>query len=220
MELIFQEDDFLVKTLHTHEEMEEALRLRHEVFREELKWVPPSPDGLDLDEYDPYAKSIGIFNYRRELLGHVRLIHAPSPFMIEKDFSRLLPKDHSFSKKIGMAESTRICIRKDARTDMHMSMTLAHLLYKAMYHWSLKNDIKHLITIVEKRYYVLLKRSKFPFVPVGEFGLMGEGVLSGIIALDWREFEDVLSEKRPEFFNWFVRIPDFDPERLLSHELY
>lgn len=200
--------------------MEEALRLRHEVFREELKWVPPSSDGLDLDEYDPYSHSIGIYEEKQGMLGHVRLIHAPDPFMIEKDFSKLLPKDNSFRKTDGMAESTRICVRKDARTDTHLSMTLAHLLYKAMYHWSLKNGIKKLITIVEKRYYVLLKRSKFPFVPVGEFDLMGEGVLSGIISLDWREFEEVISARRPEFFEWFVRIPDLDPKRLLSHGLY
>lgn len=220
MELIFQEDSFLVKTLSTHEEMEEALRLRHDVFREELKWVPPSPDGLDLDEYDPYSRSIGIFDERQGLVGHVRLIHAPDPFMIEKDFSKLLPADGAFRKRHGMAESTRICIRKDARAEAHMSMTLAHLLYKAMYHWSRRNGITKLITIVEKRYYLLLKRSRFPFRPVGEFAMMGEGVLSGIIELDWSEFDSVISSLRPEFFDWFVRIPDLDPARLLSHGLY
>lgn len=220
MELIFQEENFLVKTLHTHEEAEEALRLRHDVFREELKWVPPSPDGLDLDEYDRYAQGIGIFEEKAGLLGHVRLINAPDPFMIEKDFAKLLPKDDSFKKTAGMAESTRICVKKEARTDTHLSMTLAHLLYKAMYHWSLSNGIKTLITIVEKRYYVLLKRSRFPFKQVGEFDMMGEGVLSGIISLDWREFDEVISAKRPEFFEWFVRKPDLDPKRLLSHGLY
>ena len=134
MDLIFQENDFLIKTLSTHEEMEAALRLRHDVFREELKWVPPAENGLDRDEYDPYAQSIGIFDDKAALLGHVRLISAPDPFMIEKDFERLLPQDNSFKKTRDMAESTRICIRKEARTDRHLSMTLAHLLYKAMYH--------------------------------------------------------------------------------------
>lgn len=220
MELIFQEDNLLVKNISTHEEFEMALRLRHKVFREELKWVPERADGLDLDEFDDYAYGIGIYSETNELIGHVRLIEAPAPFMIEHDFSRLLPNDGSFKKTRGMAESTRICIDKDYRTEKHNSMTLAHLLYKAMYHWSKRNDIKKLITIVEKRYYVLLKRSSFPFVPVGEFGMMGEGVLSGIISLDWGEFDRVLPEKRPEFYEWFTAQPSLHPALSLSHGLY
>ncbi|MBI5892273.1 MAG: hypothetical protein HZB79_01240 [Deltaproteobacteria bacterium] len=43
MELIFQEGSYLIKTLSTHEEMEAAYRLRHEVFVDELKWVPACP---------------------------------------------------------------------------------------------------------------------------------------------------------------------------------
>jgi N-acyl-L-homoserine lactone synthetase len=220
MELIFQEGDLLVKTLTTHEEAEEALRLRHDVFREELRWVPPSADGLDRDEYDSYAQGIGIFNATGELVGHVRLILAPETFMIEKDFSMLLPDDGSFRKSPGMAESTRICIRKDERSDRHMSMTLAHLLYKAMYHWSRLNDIKTLITIVEKRYYLLLKRSRFPFNTVGDFQLLGEGVMSGIISMDWRRVDAELRVERPDFYGWLVNLPALVPEQLQRLGLY
>lgn len=220
MELIFQEENLLVKNISTHEEFEMALRLRHKVFREELKWVPPSPDGLDLDEFDRHAYGIGIYSEKNELIGHVRLIEAPAPFMIEHDFARLLPKDGSFKKAHGMAESTRICIDKDYRTEKHNAMTLAHLLYKAMYHWSKMNGIKQLITIVEKRYYVLLKRSSFPFLQIGDFGLMGEGVLSGIISLDWSDFDRILPEKRPEFYEWFTALPGLHPARSLSHAPY
>ncbi|HLC17637.1 MAG TPA: acyl-homoserine-lactone synthase [Thermodesulfobacteriota bacterium] len=220
MELTFKEDGLLVKTISAYDDMEAALRLRHQVFREELKWVPPSPDGLDRDEYDRYAQGIGVFDEKNELLGHVRLIHAPLPFMIEKDFASLLPQDGSFRKKRGMMEATRICIRREVRSERHLSMTLVHLIYKAMYHWSKANEIGHLVTIVEKRYYVLLKRSKFPFRPVGDFKPLGEGVLSGVITLDWGEFDSVISSERPEFFEWFTRLEDFDLRRLLRHGSY
>ncbi len=220
MELIFQEGDYIIKRLNTYEEFEAALKLRHDVFREELKWVPPSPDGLDRDEYDSHAQSIGIFGREHNLLGHVRLIQAPAPFMIEKEFACLLPNDSTFKKLTGMAESTRICVSKAARTDSHMSMTLANLLYKAMYHWSMRNNIRHLITIVEKRYYILLKRNRFPFETIGDFHPLGDGVMSGIISLEWRKFDEIISQKRPEFYDWFVKISDFDLTRLQSHGSY
>ncbi len=220
MELIFQEGEFLIKTLSTPEEMEAAFRLRHEVFCEELKWVPPSPDGIERDEYDNFAQSIGVFDGRNHLVCHVRLITPPNRFMIEREFACLLPKDRPFRKTPDMVESTRICVKRTIRNATYMSMPLSHLLYKAMYHWSLHNKVRYLITIVEKRYYVLLKRSKFPFEPIGDFLPLGDGVLSGIISLDWREFDRKISEKRPELFEWFIRLPAFDRRQLLLRELY
>lgn len=198
--------------------MEAALRLRHDIFREELKWVPPLPDGLDRDEYDAYAHCIGVFD-PSGLIGHVRLIPAPDPYMIEKDFSCLLPSDRPFVKPLDMAESTRICVKKECRKVPVAGLSLAHLLYKAIYQWCLRNDTRHLITIIEQRYYFYLKRF-FPFEPVGEFKPLGEGVMSGIAVLDWRNFEKTASEKRPEFYKWMSSLPALDPSRLLQHGLY
>lgn len=206
MELIFQDNGFLVKTLDSAWEVDAALRLRHDVFVDELRWVPPSPDGLEKDRYDAFAYPIGIFDDMNRLLGHVRLICSPDPFMIEKEFSRLLPKDGVFLKTPSLAESTRICVSRDVRNSHVMSMTLGHLLYKAIYHWCRLNGIARLVTIVEKRYYVLLKRSKFPFEAVGDFHLLGEGVLSGIIVLDWGRVENELSKTRPDFYNWLITV--------------
>ncbi len=206
MELFFQEGDFLVKELSAPEELDAAYRLRHRVFVDELRWVPPCPDGLEKDFYDDFAHPIGVFDHNGRLVCHVRLITAPKPFMIEKEFAVLLPKDRPFKKISGMVESTRICVEKEYRTTMLSSMTLAHLLYKAMYHWSKENGYRYLVTIVEKRYYILLKRSRFPFKQVGDFLPLGEGVMSGIVMLDWNEVDVVVKEKRPDFFDWLVNL--------------
>lgn len=218
MELIFQEEDYLVKTISSTEEKEAALRLRHDIFRDELKWVPPSADGLDRDKYDDFAESIGIFSPSGEIVGHVRLIPAPLPFMIEKEFATLLPAK-GLDKVPGMTESTRICVRKERRKDTVAGLSLAHLLYKAIYHWSLKNDSRYLITIIEQRYFFYLKRF-FPFVPLADFKPLGEGVMSGIAVLDWREFEESAGAKRPEFFRWMSNLNDFAPSGSLRHGPY
>lgn len=219
MELLLHEENYLVKTISTPEEMEAALRLRHDVFRDELKWVPPSPDGLDRDAYDDFAEAIGVFDTASgELVGHVRLIRAPMPYMIEKEFACLLP-EKGFSKVRGMTESTRICVRKDRRKDTVGSLSLAHLLYKAIYHWSLKNDSRYLITIIEQRYFFYLKRY-FPFMPIADFKPLGEGVMSGIALLDWRAFEETAKAKRPAFFGWMANQAAPAPSVSLQHGLY
>lgn len=224
MELLFHEEKYLVKTLSTPEEFDAALRLRHDIFRDELRWVPPSPDGLDRDQYDDFAESIGIFDSTsNELVGHVRLIKAPLPYMIENEFSCLLPME-GLNKAPGMVESTRICVRKDRRKDTVSSFSLAHLLYKAIYNWSLRNGSKYLITIIEQRYFSYL-RKYFPFEAIADFKPLGEGVMSGIALLDWSVFEEIMEVKRPGLFKWMSTLTEPilsapAPSISLQHGLY
>lgn len=219
MELIIPEHGYLAKTISTSEEMESALRLRHKVFREELRWVDERPDGLDIDEFDLYAQSIVIYSPSFEIIGHVRLIKAPHPYMIEHDFSALLPKCRPFVKTSNMAESTRICVEKEFRTAPVGDYSIAHLLYKAVYQWCVKNGIRYLVTIIERRYYVYLKKL-FPFEPLGEFQPMGEGVMSGIAALDFRRLEYECARKSPKFLEWMTDTPIPVPSAPQIHELY
>ena len=213
MELIFQEDNFLIKTLSAPEEMDAAYRLRHEVFVDELKWVPPSPDGMEKDGYDKFAIPIGLFDMSLQtggelhLIGFVRLIQSNYPFMVEKEFACLLPKDEPLKKLPDMVESTRICIKKERRADKvgSLGLTTGHLLYKAIYNWCIIHNSRFLATIIEKRYYRHLK-SIFPFEPLGEFLRMGDGVLTGIVLLDWRDFEMASHERRPDFMEWMTTI--------------
>lgn len=203
MELIFKEGDFLIKTLNTQEEMEASFRLRHEVFCDELKWVPSFPDDMERDDYDAFAHHLGLFNERRQLIGYVRLIISPDAFMSEKEFACLIAKDKPLEKRASMAESTRICVKTEWRAHKAGDLTMGHLLYKAIYLWCLAHDMRFLLTIIEKRYHRYLKIF-FPFEQLGEFLPLGDGVLSGIVLLDWRNFEALTGEKKPEFLKWML----------------
>lgn len=213
MELIFQEDNLLIKTLSAPEEMDAAFRLRHEVFVDELKWVPSSPDKREIDDYDKFAIPLGLFDLSAQtgedmqLIGYVRLIQSNHPFMVEKEFASLIPKDKPLKKLPDMVESTRICVKKERRADKvgNLGLTTGHLLYKAIYNWCLIHNSRFLATIIEKRYYRYLK-SLFPFKPLGEFLPMGDGVLAGTVLLDWRDFERVSLERRPDFMEWMTTI--------------
>lgn len=218
MNLIFQEGDYLVKTLLTKEELEASFRLRHEVFCNELKWVPPMPNGMERDSYDNFAESVGVFDKDMNLIGNVRLISAPDRFMLEKEFSCLLPKDKHFKKLPGMVESTRICLKADVRNTEYQSMNLVYLIYKGMYHWSLQRKLRYLVTVIERRYYLLVKRQGLPFEKLGDFDTMGDGVICGAVTMDWRGFEEALLTKKPDLFRWFSNLSIHFQGRLLLHD--
>lgn len=64
----------------TGRELPEAYRLRHRVFREELKWLPESLFGSDKDEYDDRSLHLGRY-HGNKLVAYTRL--TPRPFMME-----------------------------------------------------------------------------------------------------------------------------------------
>ena len=215
MELVFYEDGFLTKTLDTHEEFEAAYRLRHEVFSRELKWVPCSPDGLEVDPYDSFAQCIGVFDSGFKLMGHARLIKSPNPFMVEKEFAHLVQEGTALEKGADVAEVTRLCVGREGRFT-----GVSNLLYKGIYQWSLFNGVRHLVMVVEKKYYRLLRLNGFPVRPAYSFLTMPDGVKAAVITLDWREFEELASKKRPGLLAWISKLPDRRPSRSRLHGLY
>ena len=70
-EIGFQEGELLVKTLCEKNELEEAYRLRHKVFSQNLKWVPSSEDELEVDPYDALATSVGLISGSGKVVRHV-----------------------------------------------------------------------------------------------------------------------------------------------------
>ncbi|GMR05024.1 MAG: hypothetical protein BMS9Abin23_0948 [Thermodesulfobacteriota bacterium] len=219
MELMFTEDNFLIKTLSTHEEVEAAFHLRHKVFSEELKWVPASQDGIETDRYDGFAKYIGVFDFNQQLVGHARLILSPHPFMIEKEFACMLTGDESINKGADAAEITRLCVRKEDRQNRYLTK-ISQLLYKGIYLWSIMSEVRHLLMVVEKRYFRLLRLNGFPVEAYNNFLTMPDGVKAAVIRLDWRNFENKAQEYKPDFLEWISKLPAPDPLQAQSHGLY
>jgi len=219
MELIFQEGDLLVKTIETPEEMDSAYRLRHEVFSEELRWVPTTPEGREIDDYDGFARCIGVFDKENNILGHARLIPSPYPFMVEKEFREMLPPERPIQKGPDLAEITRLCVRKEAREGRGVTI-IANCLYKAIYLLSIMNDIRHLVMVVDRRYYRLLRLTGFPMEPLGDFITMPDGVRAGAIWLDLRRLEEEAGRKKPAFMEWMSTLPGRYPLQGQLHALY
>ncbi|RBH36183.1 hypothetical protein C3F00_044965, partial [Pseudomonas sp. MWU13-2860] len=112
----------------------DLLKFRHLVFREQLNWVAPSVDGLDRDEYDGFSDNLAVRD-TQGVLGSVRLTHGTRPFMIEREFSRLLAPGESISKGESAAEITRFAV--DKRASPQRMREAGRLLYLSLLEWSL-----------------------------------------------------------------------------------
>jgi len=208
----------LIKSLTAHEEMEQGFRLRHEVFSEELKWAPISGDGKEVDSYDnSFARYLGVFDARQGLLlGYARLIASPRPFMIDREFANLTSDEQRIEKSMDMAEITRLCVQKNGRKADYI-LRVSNLLYKGIYLWSLNMGIRHLVMVVDRRYYRLLRFTGIPVKKVGDFMVMPDSVHAAVIRLDLNEFREVGKEKSPKFYYWVTTRPDRVPSPGLSH---
>ena len=178
-------------------------RLRHDVFAGELKWVPEDPNGVEVDSYDSFSETIGVLGPGMEPVGSLRMIKAPRPFMIDKEFACLMPEGASIERTPEVAEITRLCVKKEFRSS-NCEPNITFLLYKGLYHWNLMNGVRYSAMVVDNRCYRILRLACLPVEAVGSFITMPDGVKAAVCMLDWRRFETEASIKRPEYYEWMT----------------
>ena len=70
---------FEIKLADTQDLKNESYKIRHTVYAQELGWEPISPNGMEIDECDPYAFSILLVHKRTgKFAGTARLVIPPS----------------------------------------------------------------------------------------------------------------------------------------------
>jgi len=75
-------------------ELEHFYRARHKVYAEELGWVPPSPDNLEVDQFDTAHAAYLLVIDGSELVAGSRLVPTHLPHMLSEvfpDTCNLLP---------------------------------------------------------------------------------------------------------------------------------
>ena len=219
--LVFQEDGLLVRTLCEEEELKASYRLRHQVFADRLRWVAPSLDGIEIDSYDAFSTSVGLFDEDQQLRGVFRMVNPPYPFMLESEFQACLLPCCKIRKERDTAEITRLAIDPTV-TDRGLSIRLMQVLFKGVYQWSLQNEIQFLYMVVEKRFLRVLRGMGFTCEAVSPaVALPPAGALSIAAVLDWKQFHEICPEKQPSFFRWITRVDGstaFQRSRFLARD--
>ena len=200
----FYEGDLVVKTLSTSEELAKAYRLRHKVFAETLRWVPPTEDGQEMDIYDLWGTSIGLVGHNETLLGLARILPAAGEFMLERDLRMLLPQGHVLRKEQDTAEITRLALDPAIR-DKSLSARLLLTLIKGIYHWALVHNVRYFYLEVEHKFFRVLNALGIPCDPLGPpVALPPAGALSVAATMDIMKCEKVLTQRRPQLMEWMA----------------
>jgi acyl homoserine lactone synthase len=198
----FWEDRLLVKTLSAEQDLSAAYHLRHQVFADRLQWVTKCDDELEIDAYDAFATSVGLFDDERKLRGVFRMVSPPYPFMIESEFRPCLLPNCEIRKERDTVEITRLAL-DPTLTDKGLSIRLMQVLFKGVYQWSMQNEVRYLYMVVEKRFLRVLRGMGFSCEAISPaVSLPPAGVLSIAAVLDWQQFHETCPQKQPSFFQW------------------
>lgn len=208
-DIVFREDEFLVKTLRG-EELKKSYRLRHKVFAESLKWVPASADGEEVDMYDLWGSTVGLLHQDGTLLGMARLIPSSGRFMLENEFGALLPRNYNIRKERDTAEITRLAVNPEVR-DPKLSTRIMLAVLKGIYQWAVENEVRYYYLEVEHRFLRALRMFGFPCEPVGPAVQLPPAGAKAVAAFyDMWRFDERNGEKRPDFLRWISTIETTD----------
>lgn len=221
----FYEADYSVREISTETDLLKSYRLRHEIFCEELKWVPVNHEKMEIDSYDENATSFGVFDSRDKLASYLRLLTSEGTFMIEEEFAEMVSSDYIIRHAKDTAEISRLCIAQESRRDLVSTDFGRHstsvVILKGIYRWCKLHGIRYLYAVTEYKIYRLACAKGFPFKLIGEPKTMPDGVVAVAILLDWEEFEFNNILKRPELMKWFSLYKAIPTEKQwLPHDSY
>lgn len=199
----FYEGPYCIRSITDKEDRLKAARLRHTVFCQTLEWIPPSPDGLETDQHDLFAISMGVFSAAEELLGVFRFLPPSRKFMLEHEFASLLVPGYQVRKQWDTAEVTRFTVAPNLRQQGISPGHISRLMYKAMYQWSLENGVRYIYVAVERRFWRALVIAGYPYQTIGPVtALPPAGAESVAAILDWEHFRSENRRKRSTFLDW------------------
>ncbi len=215
----FMEGPYCIRVIEDPQDYAKAFLLRHKIFCEELGWIPCVPYRLEIDEHDMWATSLGVFSPAGSLLGLVRLLPPERPFMLEREFATLVPPDYEIRKGRDTAEVTRFIAGRGIPGHGPYTSHIAALIYKALYQWSLRNDIRYLYFVVNKKFLRALRLSGFPCELIGPLKPLQAEVDAVAVSLDWEAYRRRNQRHKKQRLHWMSRIQSRpDSTQLRPHE--
>jgi acyl-homoserine lactone synthase len=166
--------------------MEQALRLRHKVFVDEMKWEDLRKE--DQRETDRFDDEHAIHMFAMEgatVIGYQRMLPTTRPHLLSHVLPELCETESPNGQNIW--EWTRYCVEKTHRErGRALSPTANHLL-SAIVEWGLRTGVDRIIIEMDPLWLLRLVQLYFRVTPLGLPKRMGDkDVLAVVAAFDER----------------------------------
>jgi acyl-homoserine lactone synthase len=168
------------------DEMEQAYRLRHRVFVEEMKWTDlAKDDGREIDQFDDAHAVHMLYIDDGRVLGYQRMLPSTRPHLL----SDVLPQLCEDERPVGphIWEWTRYCVEPAHRERGRTLSPVANALLSGIVEWGLESGVSTIIIEMNPLWLLRLVQLYFRTVPLGLPQKVGEGdVLAVTAAFDRR----------------------------------
>lgn len=147
-------------------ELQQAFRLRHAVFVEEMGWEDlRKSDGLEIDEFDDQRALHMLYLEGETVLGYQRMLPSTQPHLLSEVLGNLCDGDRPVGHHIW--EWTRYCVAKPHRERGRILSPVANALLSAIVEWGLDSGVSEIIIEMDPLWLLRLVQLHFRVTPLG-----------------------------------------------------
>lgn len=148
------------------DEMEQAYRLRHRVFVEEMGWTDlHKADAREIDQFDDSHAVHMLYLEGDRVLGYQRMLPTTRPYLL----SEVLPQlcEESFPRGPHIWEWTRYCVEAGHRERGRKLSPIANALLSGIVEWCLASGVSSIIIEMNPLWILRLVQLHFRVTPLG-----------------------------------------------------
>lgn len=190
-------------------EMEQAYRLRHNVFVDEMGWTDlRKPDGREIDQFDDGRALHMLYIEEDRVLGYQRMLPSMRPHLLTEVLPHLCEGDFPVGPHIW--EWTRYCVTRQHRDRGRILSPVGNLLLSAIVEWGLASGVQKLIIEMNPLWLLRLVQLNFRVTPLGLPQQIGKDSIIAVTAAFDRRTLKKLQEVRGNIVPAIVAQPEAD----------
>lgn len=148
--------------------LDSMFRLRHEVFKERLKWDVGSQSGRERDNFDDLEPVYLVCEQDGEVLGSWRALPTKGRYMLKDVFPELLYGTPA-PEADDVWEVSRFAVSKRVACSGSMAAlrTVTNILTEELYKFAMRRELTSLVSVTDVRVERIFNRSGYPTTRFG-----------------------------------------------------
>src|SRR4051812_11304572 len=146
--------------------MEQAYRLRHRVFVDEMKWTDlRKEDGREIDQFDDEHALHMLYLRNGEVLGYQRMLPTTRPHLLSEVMPQLCEDERPAGSHVW--EWTRYCVQPAHRERGRALSPVANALLSGIVEWGLASGVSTILIEMNPLWLLRLVQLHFRTTPLG-----------------------------------------------------